>query len=243
LAILATVYARDPEGNNTSVVWHIPEDGESKADFKDQISKTITFPHPGTYTLYVEINDDGPRYDAAGSGFRVLKSKTVTVPLPLPNTIAILASGETKPFLNYFTGSIAINGGERQPSATLNLANSVEVSGNLTIDVSHVGQIADLVVYAAYQLTSTNPESYYYMLGISDPSITPWYTAPAVLWWDRNPGNLAAVQTGVTLPSELPLTMYQGHFIAPGYLKVYFGYRLSDGTVVVNTQPIEITIN
>jgi len=41
----------------------------------------------------------------------------------------------------------------------------------------------------------------------------------------------------------LPLTMYQGHFIAPGYLKVYFGYRLSDGTVVVNAQPLEMTIN
>jgi len=42
--------------------------------------------------------------------------------------------------------------------------------------------------------------------------------------------------------SELPLTMYQGHFIAPGYLKVYFGYRLSDGTLVVNGEPIAVEI-
>jgi hypothetical protein len=37
--------------------------------------------------------------------------------------------------------------------------------------------------------------------------------------------------------------MYQGKFVAPGYLKVDFGYRLSDGTVVVNAPPLEIIIN
>jgi len=28
-----------------------------------------------------------------------------------------------------------------------------------------------------------------------------------------------------------------------GYIKVYFGYRLPDGTLAVNAQPIEITID
>jgi len=37
--------------------------------------------------------------------------------------------------------------------------------------------------------------------------------------------------------------MYQGQFVAPSHLKVYFGYRLPDGTLVVNAQPIEITID
>jgi hypothetical protein len=37
--------------------------------------------------------------------------------------------------------------------------------------------------------------------------------------------------------------MYQGQFVASGYLKVDFGYRFSDGTVVVNAQPLEMTIN
>jgi hypothetical protein len=46
----------------------------------------------------------------------------------------------------------------------------------------------------------------------------------------------------VNLQIELPLTRYQG-FLVPGYIKVYFGYRLSDGTVVVNARPLEMTIN
>jgi len=49
-------------------------------------------------------------------------------------------------------------------------------------------------------------------------------------------------QAIVNLQIELLLTRYQG-FLVRGYIRVYFGYRLSDGTVVVNAQPIEITIN
>lgn len=114
LAILATVYAHDPEGNNTSVVWHIPEEGESKADFKDQISKTITFPAPGIYTLYVEINDDAPRYEE-GSGFRVLKSETITVPLPPTTSPAIpnLVNGWGK-CLDVHLPDLYTNGGKVQ---------------------------------------------------------------------------------------------------------------------------------
>jgi len=46
----------------------------------------------------------------------------------------------------------------------------------------------------------------------------------------------------VNLQIEPLLTRYQG-FLVRDYIKVYFGYHLSDGTVVVNAQPIEITIN
>jgi len=46
----------------------------------------------------------------------------------------------------------------------------------------------------------------------------------------------------VNLQIEQPFIMYQG-FLVRGYLKAHFGYRLPDGTLVVNAQPIEITIN
>ncbi len=46
----------------------------------------------------------------------------------------------------------------------------------------------------------------------------------------------------VNLQIEQPFIMYQG-FLVRGYIKVYFGYRLPDGTLVVNAQPIEITID
>jgi hypothetical protein len=98
-----------------------------------------------------------------------------------------------------------------------------------------------MVVYATYQPTPTDPETYY-MLGISDPTVTPWYKAPAILWWDHNLVNLTTVQKGVILQPEQSFIMYQG-FLVHGYIKVYFGYRLSDGTVVVNAQPLEMTIN
>jgi len=51
---------------------------------------------------------------------------------------------------------------------------------------------------------------------------------------------LLGCPTGLLLPTALNGGQT---FLSPGYLKVYFGYRLSDGTVVVNAQPIEMTIN
>jgi hypothetical protein len=46
----------------------------------------------------------------------------------------------------------------------------------------------------------------------------------------------------VNLQIEQPFIIYQVSLVR-GYLKVYFGYRLSEGTVVVNAQPLEMTIN
>jgi len=57
------------------------------------------------------------------------------------------------------------------------------------------------------------------------------------------PAHLAAFIPKVTLKSVESVTMYQGPFIYPGTLKVFFGYRLSDNSVVFNGQPIDITIN
>ncbi|OQW88961.1 MAG: hypothetical protein BWK78_08075 [Thiotrichaceae bacterium IS1] len=65
----------------------------------------------------------------------------------------------------------------------------------------------------------------------------------AISLWDRNPANLVAFQPKVMLNVMQAVPMYGGHFIYPGTLKVFFGYRLADGTLIQNTQPIDITIN
>ncbi len=38
------------------------------------------------------------------------------------------------------------------------------------------------------------------------------------------------------------IPMYSGKFVLPGQLSIYFGYRLVDGTVVTNEQPMEVSI-
>jgi hypothetical protein len=90
LTVTATVYdISDSEGDKTSVIWHVPgEYATTVEDVKAQTSKTINFPLPGTYTIYAEINDDAPRYEGAGYGFRLLKSQTITVPTQLGKALA-----------------------------------------------------------------------------------------------------------------------------------------------------------
>ncbi|OQW94056.1 MAG: hypothetical protein BWK79_07860, partial [Beggiatoa sp. IS2] len=147
--------------------------------------------------------------------------ETISEPLPGDTTATI-------------TGGIAINGGESQSSAVLNLSDSVAVSGTIIVDSAHVGQIANLFVYAETTIPST-PDILYFMLK-GEPELE-------ILVWDQNPANLVAFQSNVTLAAEQKVSMYSGNFIYPGTLKVYFGYQLADGTLAKNTQSIDIVIN
>ncbi len=130
-----------------------------------------------------------------------------------------------------FNGGIAVNGQAYQAQATLNLSDTVDVSGDIQVDATDVGKTADIVVYAEATLSSS-PEKVYFMLG----------EGLTISMWDQNPATLVAFQRDVTLNTLHSVPMYSGHFIYPGTLKVFFGYRLADGTLVVNSQPIDITI-
>jgi hypothetical protein len=103
----------------------------------------------------------------------------------------------------------------------------------MTIDPIHVGKTADIFVWTEATLPP-DETLYYFML---DDGLK------AILLWDQVPAHLSAFIPNVTLKSVESVTMYQGKFIYPGTLKVFFGYRLSDNTVVFNGQPIDITIN
>ena len=79
----------DDEGDAVDATWHIPGTGEihlDSGDFPGSIgtySQTVTFDEPGTYEIYVEVNDDWTRYgsggSAAGPGYRSLYRRVVHV--------------------------------------------------------------------------------------------------------------------------------------------------------------------
>ena len=80
LTISATLEAEDPEKDNVSTVWYIPgEKQPRKFLLKSSLSQSMTFPLPGEYTFFVEVNDDAPRYPGAGEGFRYLIYKDIRV--------------------------------------------------------------------------------------------------------------------------------------------------------------------
>lgn len=138
-----------------------------------------------------------------------------------------------------FMGGIAVSGKPFAQEATLLLSESVDIQGSINVDPAHVGQTAELFVYAGYKSQATDPEIFFTLGKTPEGNLT-------IPLWDRKPENLAVFDT-VTLQAHQEVPMYQSTFIAPGRLAVHFGYRLhnTDGTLttVWNEYPIAITIN
>lgn len=152
----------------------------------------------------------------------------------LGDTIATDATGKVMWNQAVFSGGIAINGGkEYQTQMTQSLYDEVDILGEMIVDPNHVGQEADIFVYAETTLPPLEGV-FYFML---DEGLK------AILPWDQNPVNLVAFIPGVRLNALETVTMYQGTFYYSGTLKVHFGYRLADGTVVTSGEPIDIAIN
>ncbi|MBF0340543.1 MAG: matrixin family metalloprotease, partial [Magnetococcales bacterium] len=107
LSLQGTVTAVDPEKDNISVTWHIPEAGSfPPINVTGATSHSMLFPRPGRYEIYASIKDDGSLYDHtnnvsnpgdAGTGIRGLLHRSVTVldavKAGLGHSVALLADG------------------------------------------------------------------------------------------------------------------------------------------------------
>lgn len=150
----------------------------------------------------------------------------------LDYAVAFDAQGNPFTTETMFAGGISVNGGDYQTDVEQTLNDRVDITGQIKVDSNHVGQVADIFVIAETTLPFTD-DVLYFML---DEGLR------AILLWDENPANLAAFIPNVVLQSIQTVPMYQGYFIYPGTLKVQFGYRLQNGTVVMNEQGIAINI-
>lgn len=174
-----------------------------------------------------------PHFWEGGSFYQALSSPPVPALPPLGPAQAFDQEGEFLSVETSFAGGISIPEGIAafHRLLTVRLSTVVKVQGSMTIDPLHVGQTVEILVYAAYQTLGGYSSKRYFMLNQTGE----------ILPWDEQVAHLIAFKS-VTLTAVQAVLMYQGHFIAPGSLNVYFGYRLSDGTVVTNSQTIDITI-
>ncbi len=199
----------------------------------DSQSKLIVTLTAGTTYL---MNVSGTRNDyylPISSGNLVL---TVTAndleltSLGLANMIDALGNPVTSS--TEFLGGMSVNGNAYQVEVVQNLADEVEIWGKMTVDPNHVGQTADVVVYASYQSSTLASEEYFYMVD----------NRYSIYVWDQNPANLMALQT-VRLAPEQWQALYRGRFQVPGVLNIFWGYRLADGTVVTSGQGLQVMIH
>ncbi|GEM_PF-5943320 len=150
---------------------------------------------------------------------------------PLGPSQATDTTGKPVTTTTVMEGGNSVNGKSPEKQVKQKLSDTVDVKGNITVDPADVGQFVDIFVYAAATFPGSDTVMYF-MLG---PGLT-------ISAWDQNPASLVAF-TNATLGSVQTVPMYSGTFFYPGTLKVFFGYRLDNGTLVRNTQPIDITID
>jgi hypothetical protein len=152
--------------------------------------------------------------------------------LELGNGNATDATGNPTTSSATFYGGVLVN---NEPKPEVSLNDTVDVTGKIEVDCRHVGQSADIVVYASHIYGETTD---WYMLN-SDGNPVPWASAtsdmPAV-------GELDAFKEEV-LQKIHPVDMYDKKFVYTGELNIFFGYRIADGTVVTNGEPMRVSIS
>jgi hypothetical protein len=160
-----------------------------------------------------------------------------TANIPKVEAVVIPPQGDFRtlpsPPATQFTGGISVNGGPSEQQVKLCVCDPVTVRGNITVAPEDVGKPADLIVYAKSKLSPEDSQETFYML-THQGGVQPW---------DQQPENLLPFQPQVTLLAHQPVEIYQGQFASPGFLQVFFGYRLPEGTVVTPANSIDILIN
>jgi len=145
--------------------------------------------------------------------------------IPKEDAISLNSGGDFEASNSLFDGGVAVNCAPHQSVARLCLPDKVDIRSEITVDSAHVGQVADLFVYAAYQPSPEETEAAtYYMLNDQGH----------ILVWDQDPKTLVAFQKQVTLEAQHSVPLYKGQFILPGFLRIFNGYRLGNGTLVSN---------
>lgn len=169
-------------------------------------------------------------------GPQVTLEKGVTVESPPPtdlpslgNGIATNDQGETVTTTAKFTGGVSINGRQPfEPTATAKgFIDNLNIQGNITMDTP----TTDIVVFLTYQATATDQPVWLMMDGKGG------------YWpWNQQPASLVPFRRDITLTPAQPIVLYQGVWLMTGILKITFGYRLRDGTLIQSPKAIEIEL-
>jgi Divergent InlB B-repeat domain len=151
--------------------------------------------------------------------------------VPLLPSLDIMVLGNPIKPCSQLVGGLSTDGKVFQQQVTVTRADSVEVLGRIAADLRQVNQVVEWVLFAAYRAVETGPPLYFMV-----------DTQGQVLPWDGEVSQLVAFKEAVRLESVQSIRLYRGKFPATGQLEIQFGYRLADGTVVLNAQPLEVRV-
>jgi hypothetical protein len=155
---------------------------------------------------------------------------TEMIPL-LPSLDSIVFGNPSTPPCSQFMGGLSTNGKSFQQQLTVTRAEAVEILGRIAPDLRHVNQVVDLVLSAVYRAVETEPPLYYMVDAQGQ-----------ILPWDGNVSSLVAFRGQMRLELVQLLRLYHDQIPASGSVAIQFGYRLADGTVILNEPPLEVKV-
>ncbi len=136
--------------------------------------------------------------------------------------ISMNAAAELIDSKAFFNGGIAVNNNIFNQETILNAGDSIVIEGFITVDDKHVGDKADILLVASYKIISG--EELFFMVG----------NGQNIQLWNGDVSALIAYEEIASLEKTHLIPIYEGKLNDIGIWKVYFGYRLSDGTIVFN---------
>jgi hypothetical protein len=148
----------------------------------------------------------------------------------LPSLDPMVFGNPTQP-CTQLVGGLSTDGKRFQRQLTVTLAEPVKILGRIAPDLRQVNQTVDFVLSAAYRAVETEPPLYF-MVDVQGQ----------ILPWDGDVSHLVAFKEPMKLELVQSLRLYHDKIPAMGQVAIQFGYRLADGTVVLNEQPLEIKV-
>jgi hypothetical protein len=131
-----------------------------------------------------------------------------------------------------FRPNVSTDKGQYGNQLQVNATESLNVGMTIIPDSQHRGQSADIVNVVSY--TADGADSAQMFMRNAENG---WQT------WDGNLNNLVAAQTQQQLGQQNRVTVFDGQLGAKGRFQISVGYRLQDGTLIFNGEPIEFTIS
>jgi hypothetical protein len=172
----------------------------------------------GSYTLILELVVDGLPFLV--KGIAVDGDKQII---------------DTKRDVIFFGGS-AVNDETFQTTNTMHISEEVIITGTFMVDSIHQNQSADIIIVASYTPLDESAEEQFFMIDKDNNLIS----------WDMNRNKLVAAIENVNLQKKQQVDLYPAKSVGIGQnreLRIFFGYRLNNGTIVFNgEQPIRLTV-
>ncbi len=238
------IWQQNPETNIVSYRVHV---SDSVGD--DNFEHNIGVDLQTNYTIKGLTN--GKTYEIAVSA---INDKLLTSLLSVPqqqtpqgqtegNGIAIDSNGNfVGKTRSKFQGGITVNNEAELPQVMQTTTDEVLIGGQITADFTHIGDVVDLLVVGIYEPTSTAKA--FYMLEEPDVPIEQQaITSPTVQQWDGNIDTLVPMKKNIILQPSQHIDIWKGQLGVTGELQIYYGYRLKDGTIVYDPEPIQSVIS